>query len=115
MARDFEFLGYALAPESGPYSVPPYSVPVWSKEAGNSNAEQTCRPSLLTTPTAALAAAAEGFPAWDVLDAAHMLVASLIVDLVADADRPGFLRKMDRVLRDRVKEIAARQRPTLVI
>ena len=64
---------------------------------------------------AALARAAEGFSSWDVLDAAHMLTASLIVDLVSDADRPAFLRKMDRVLRDRVKEIAARQKPRLVV
>jgi hypothetical protein len=65
--------------------------------------------------TAALAAAAEGFQSWDVLDAAHMLVASLIVDLVSDNDRPAFLRKMDRILRDRVKEIGARQKPRLVV
>jgi hypothetical protein len=64
---------------------------------------------------AAIAQASEGFQAWDVLDAAHMLTASLIVDLVAEADRPAFLRKMDRVLRERVKEISARQKPVLVV
>jgi hypothetical protein len=65
--------------------------------------------------SSALATAAEGFQSWDVLDAAHMLVSSLIVDLVADNDRPAFLRKMDRILRDRVKEIGARQKPRLVV
>jgi hypothetical protein len=70
---------------------------------------------ILTTASASLAKASEGFQAWDVLDAAHMLVASLTVDLVADADRPAFLRKMDRLLRDRVKEIGARVKPRLVV
>jgi hypothetical protein len=67
----------------------------------------------------ALARACEGFQSWDILDAAHMLVASLIVDLVDNNDRPTFLRKMDRVLRDRVKEIGGRTlvktTPTLII
>jgi hypothetical protein len=63
----------------------------------------------------ALTQASIGFQSWDVLDAAHMLVASLIVDLVGDNDRPAFLRKMDRILRDRVKEIGARQKPKLVV
>ncbi len=63
----------------------------------------------------ALAHAAEGFQAWDVLDAAHMLVASLIVDLVADGDRPNLLRRLDKLLRERVKEIGARQKPKLVV
>lgn len=63
----------------------------------------------------ALAEASVGFPSWDVLDASHMLTASLIVDLVSDNDRPAFLRKMDRILRERVKEIAARQKPVLVV
>lgn len=65
--------------------------------------------------TAALAQAAEGYQAWDVLDASHMLVASLIVDLVANDDRPNLLRKLDRLLRERVKEIGARQKPRLVV
>lgn len=56
----------------------------------------------------ALASACEGFQSWDVLDAAQMLLASLIVDLVDDSLRPTFLRKMDRILRDRVKEIGGR-------
>jgi hypothetical protein len=67
----------------------------------------------------ALARACEGFHSWDILDAAHMLVASLIVDLVDNNDRPTFLRKMDRILRDRVKEIGGRTlvktTPTLII
>jgi hypothetical protein len=71
--------------------------------------------SLVLSAPAALAQAAEGFQSWDVLDAAHMLVASLIVDLVSDNDRPAFLRKMDRILRDRVKEIGARAKPRLIV
>lgn len=67
----------------------------------------------------ALSQASEGFKSWDILDAAHMLVASLIVDLVDNNDRPTFLRKMDRILRDRVKEIGDRTlvktTPTLII
>jgi hypothetical protein len=72
-------------------------------------------PATPVSASSALATAAEGFQSWDVLDAAHMLVASLIVDLVGDNDRPAFLRKMDRILRDRVKEIGARQKPRLVV
>jgi len=67
----------------------------------------------------ALASACEGYKSWDILDAAHMLVASLIVDLVDNKDRPAFVRKMDRILRDRVMEIGDRSlvktTPTLII
>lgn len=79
-------------------------------------------PPLIEKPTdisTALVRACEGYNSWDILDAAHMLVSSLIVDLVDNKDRPTFLRKMDRILRDRVKEIGERTlvktTPTLII
>ena len=62
-----------------------------------------------------LSAACVGHSKLDVLDALNMMLASLIVEVCENDERSNLMRRLDKLLRERVKEIGSREKPKILL
>lgn len=62
-----------------------------------------------------LSSACVGYGKLEVLDALNMLLASLVVEICENDERSNLMRRLDKLLRERVKEIGSREKPKILL